>query len=91
MTDTFLVVRKINKRLCIADAESGRVVYARPAFLDPVRDRDVMRDLAAAIEVAANSIVPITAHETAHNPRVRRALRTGMSFDEDPVAGPGPR
>lgn len=86
-----LVVMKINRKLCVVEDDTGRIVYSHPGFLDPVRDREVMRRLAADIEASDNPIVPIMAHETAHNPRVRRARRAGWSPEADRLSMPGPR
>lgn len=63
-----LEVAKINKRLVIRDATTKATVYCPPSFLRPVRDRDVMRQLAERMS-DGEGIAAIMAFETAHSPR----------------------
>lgn len=75
-----LSVIKRNKRLLIVDGD-GRTVYTAPDFLKPVRDRDVLRELAAKLSEDYD-IEAVMAFESAHSPAreaPRRPRLTGAA------------
>lgn len=86
-----LTAAKRHKRWAIVDADTDEIVYVRPDFLLPVVDRSVLHALAEEMSVASDPIVPIMAHESAHNPRLRRTRRRDLARTETndpPAAGP---